>query len=133
MELVRDLTLIGHFIGLALIIGPFFARMRANGGYLFGIVLTGASIQLVTGLLLTGLAEMRLADDPDLAVNHTKIAVKTVIGLVIFIVALIGYRKQRRLSADAPERKLLPLLHTAGALAIADVAVAVLWTGVVSA
>lgn len=133
MELVRDLTLIGHFIGLALIIGPFFARMRADGGYLFGIVLTGASIQLFTGLLLTGLAEMRLADDPDLAVNHTKIAVKLIIALVIFVVALIGYRKQRKLTADTPERKLLPLLHTAGALAIADVAVAVLWSGVVPA
>lgn len=133
MELVRDLTLIGHFIGLALIIGPFFARMRADGGYLFGIVLTGASIQLVTGLLLTGLAEMRLADNAKLEVNHTKIAVKLVIALVIFVVALIGYRKQRKLTADTPERKLLPLLHTAGALAIADVAVAVLWSGVVPA
>jgi hypothetical protein len=36
MELARDITLILHFIGLALIIGPFFAQMRAHSGYFFG-------------------------------------------------------------------------------------------------
>ena len=49
MELARDITLILHFIGLALIIGPFFAQMRAHSGYFFGWVLTGATLQLVTG------------------------------------------------------------------------------------
>ncbi|MDP4689057.1 MAG: hypothetical protein NWS14_04980, partial [Pontimonas sp.] len=74
MELVRDITLILHFIGLAMIIGPFLVQMRAHSGYYFGWVMTGSLVQLVTGLLLTGLAEMGLADDPDMAVNHTKIA-----------------------------------------------------------
>ncbi len=132
MELVRDITLILHFIGLALIIGPFIVQMRAHSGYAFGWILTGAIVQLVTGLLLTGLAEMRLADDPDMAVNHQKIAVKTVIALVIFVVALIAYRRQKNLAEGASERKLLPLLHTAGALAVSSLVIAVVWTGVVS-
>lgn len=131
MELVRDITLILHFIGLALIIGPFIVQMRAHSGYAFGWVLTGATVQLVTGLLLTGLAEMRLADDADMSVNHAKIAVKTILALVIFVVALIAYRKQKKLAGGEGERKLLPLLHTAGALAIANTAVAVVWSGVV--
>jgi hypothetical protein len=131
MELVRDITLILHFIGLALIIGPFFVQMRAHSGYYFGWVLSGASLQLVTGLLLTGLLEMRLADNPDMTVDHTKIAVKTVLALVIFVVALVAYRKQKKLAGGAGERKLLPLLHTAGALAIANTVVAVVWSGVV--
>lgn len=132
MELLRDITLIVHFIGLALIVGPFIAQMRASAGYFFGWILTGASIQLLTGLLLTGLAEMRLADDPELGVNHAKIAVKTVIAVVIFVVALIAYRRQKKLSATDNERKLLPLLHTAGALALANIVIAVVWTGTVS-
>lgn len=131
MDLIRDITLIAHFIGLALIIGPFIVQMRAHSGYFFGWVLTGASVQLVTGLLLTGLAEMRLADDPDMSVNHAKIAVKTVLALIIFVVAVVAYRKQRKLASGDNERKLLPLLHTAGALAIANTVVAVVWSGVV--
>jgi len=127
MELVRDITLITHFIGLALIIGPFIVQMRAHSGYYFGWVMTGSIVQLVTGLLLTGLAEMRLADDPDLSVNHTKIAVKSVIATVIVIAAFHAYRKQKKLGAGDNERKLLPYLHSAGALAIVNVILAVVW------
>jgi hypothetical protein len=127
MELVRDITLILHFIGLALIIGPFIVQMRAHSGYYFGWVMTGSIVQLVTGLLLTGLAEMRLADDPDLSVNHTKIAVKSVIATVIVIAAVHAYRKRKKLGAGDNERKLLPYLHSAGALAIVNVILAVVW------
>ena len=131
MELVRDTSLILHFIGLAMIIGPFLVQMRAHSGYYFGWVMTGSLVQLVTGLLFTGLAEMRLADDPDMAVNHTKIAVKSVIATVIVIAAISAYRKQKKLAGGDNERKLLPYLHTAGALAIVNVILAVVWTGVV--
>jgi uncharacterized membrane protein YidH (DUF202 family) len=131
MEILRDIFLISHFFGLALIIGPFVGRLRADGGYMFGVVLSGAIIQFVSGLALTGLAEMRLADIDDMSVDHTKIAVKTVIGLIILIVAALGYRSQRRMDASASQRKLLPLLHSAGALAIINIVVAVVWDGVV--
>ena len=132
MELVRDITLITHFLGLAMIIGPFLIQMRAHTGYAFSWVLTGGIVQLVTGLLLTGLAEMRLADDPDMSLDHTKIAVKTVSAIVIFIVALIAYRRQKKMAPGATQRSLLPLLHVAGALAITNVFIAVLWPRVVS-
>lgn len=131
MDIARDILLISHFIGLALIIGPFVGRMRADSGYMFGVVMSGAIVQFVTGLLLTGLAEMRLADDDDMSVNHTKIAVKTVVSLAILVVAIIGYRRQRALGDGVSHRKLLPLLHTAGALAITNVSIAVVWSGVV--
>jgi hypothetical protein len=132
MELTRDLFLITHFIGLALIVGPFVGRMRAHSGYMFGVVFTGSLLSLVSGLALTWLAEVRLGAVDDMSLDHTKIGVKLVIGLVIVTVALIGYLKQRKLGSEVSHRKLLPLLHTAGALAIADIAVAVLWPGVVA-
>jgi hypothetical protein len=131
MDILRDILLISHFFGLALIIGPFVGRLRADGGYMFGVVLSGALIQFVSGLALTGLAEMRLADIDNMSVDHTKIAVKTAIGLIILVVAYLGYRAQKQMDASAPQRKLLPLLHTAGALAIINIAVAVIWDGVV--
>lgn len=130
MELIRDITLILHFLGLAMIIGPFFIQMRARTGYAFSWVLAGGIVQLVTGLALTWLAEMRLADSPDLSLDHTKIAVKLILSLAIFVVALIAFRRQKKLVGES-QRALLPLLHTAGALAVATVIVAVIWPGVV--
>jgi hypothetical protein len=73
---------------------------------------------------------MRLADDPDMAVNHAKITVKTVIGLIIFVVALVAYRKQKKITSGDNERSLLALLHTAGALAVTNTVIAVVWSGV---
>ncbi len=132
MEILRSITLIAHFLGLAMIIGPFLIQMRSHTGFAFPWVLAGAITQLVSGLLLTGLAEMRLADNDDLSLDHTKIAVKLVLALIIFVVALIAYLRQKKVPAGESERHLLPFLHTAGALAIAELAIAVLWPGLVS-
>jgi hypothetical protein len=131
MDIVRDITIIVHFLGLAMIIGPFLIQMRAHTGFAFSWVLTGGIVQLVTGIALTGLAEMRLADNPELALDHTKIAVKLVLSLVIFVVALIAFQKQKKIASGESQRRLLPFLHTAGALATANVFIAVLWPGVV--
>jgi hypothetical protein len=131
VEILRDVFLITHFVGLAMIIGPFLIQMRAHTGYAFGWVLAGGITQLVSGLVLTGLAEMRLAAVPDMSLDHTKIAVKLILGLIIFVVALIAWLRQRAIPQGESQRSLLPFLHTAGALAIIEVIVAVVWQGVV--
>lgn len=123
MDLVHDITLIVHFIGLALIVGPFLAQMRAQSGYWFPVVLTGASVQLATGLILVTIAEI-WSDEP---VNHAKVGVKLTVTLVAFIAALIGYRKQKKLGQGANDRSLMPFFHTAGGLAVINVVIAVLW------
>jgi len=131
MDTVRDVVLITHFVGLAMIIGPFLIQMRAHSGYAFNWVLAGGVTQLVSGLVLTGLAEMRLAGNDELSLDHTKIAVKLVLALIIFAVALIGWLRQRRMDSGESQRSLLPFLHTAGALAIIEVVIAVWWPGVI--
>ena len=131
MDIARDITLIAHFLGLAMMIGPFLLQMRQRNGYAFNWLLTGATIQLVTGSLLVGLAEMRLADNPDEAVNHVKIGVKLGLALIAFIAAFIGYRRQKKGATGASERPLMPFFHTAGGLAVIEVFIAVLWPGVV--
>ncbi len=130
MELVRNITLIAHFLGLAMVIGPFLLQMRSKSGYAFNWVLTGTIVQLVSGLILVGIAEMRLADDPDMALDHIKIAVKLGVALLAFVAALLGFLRQRK-GAGGNERALMPFFHTAGGLAIVDLFVAVLWPGVV--
>lgn len=130
MDLVRDITLILHFIGLAMVVGPFLIQMRAHSGYAFSWILAGGSVQLITGVALTGLAEMSLADNEDLSLDHTKILVKLVLSLVIFTAALVGYLRQKKMSNPSTERALLPLVHTAGALALVTIVIAVVWPGV---
>jgi hypothetical protein len=104
--------------------------MRSKGGYPFNWVLAGTIVQLLTGLILVGLAEMRLADDPDVALDHIKIAVKSGVALIAFVAALLGFLRQRK-GMTGNERKLMPFFHAAGGLAIVDVFVAVLWPGLV--
>lgn len=131
MELARDLTLIAHFLGLAMVIGPFLLHMRSRSGYPFGWLFAGTIVQLVSGLVLVGLAEMRLADDPDMSLDHIKVAVKLGVALAAFTAALLGYLKTRKGVAAGAERSLMPFFHTAGGLAVIDLFVAVLWPGVV--
>ena len=131
MDIARDITLIAHFLGLAMMIGPFLLQMRQRSGYAFNWMLTGAIIQLVTGSLLVGLAEMRLADNPDMALDHIKVGVKLGLALIAFIAAFIGYRRQKKGATGASERPLMPFFHTAGGLAVIEVFIAVLWPGVV--
>lgn len=131
MDIIRDIVLITHFLGLAMIIGPFLIQMRQHTGFAFSWVLAGGITQLVSGLVLTFLAEMRLADDPDASLDHTKIAVKLVLSLVIFVVALVAFRRQKKIPAGESQRSLLPLLHTAGALAVTNLVIAVVWPGIV--
>ena len=125
MDIVRSFFLVAHFIGLAAIIGPFLLQLRWKGQYAFPVVLGGAITQLVSGLVLVGLAEMRAAQS-DFDVDHVKVAVKLVIGLVIAVVALIGFLKQRKAEGGGG-RELLPFFHTAGGLALVNTALAVFW------
>ena len=113
MDIVFNIVLILHFIGLAGIIGGWLATIKAP--HVNKAILHGAILQVVTGLLLVGLREM---DDVD--VNHMKIGIKVVIALVILVVAILGVRKEARAQGTTAT-----LAHVAGALGIVNVAIAV--------
>lgn len=125
LDILRSFMLVAHFVGLAAIIGPFILQLRWKGQYAFPVVFGGAITQLVTGLVLVGLAEMRAAQ-LDFEVDHVKVAVKLVIGVLVFVAALIGYLKQRKTEGGGG-RELLPYFHTAGGLALVNTALAVFW------
>lgn len=141
MDFLHSILVAAHMFGVALLVGTFFVQMRAKYGFRFDLMLTGASVQLVSGVALYGLA---IADgDP----NHMKLGIKTLVAVVVFVAALIGFlqaRKARASQAALQEGgavagaagvtgsltsgpRLAPMFHTAGGLAIVNLLIATLW------
>jgi hypothetical protein len=123
METLRLLILVLHILGLAVIIGPFLFQVSRKAGFDTTLMQIGAVTQLVTGVALVGVLE---ADDRD--VDHAKIGVKLVVGVLVLAGVLVAARKQKAAAAGGPPKAPLPWFHTAGALAIVNVLIAVLWT-----
>jgi len=116
MDVVYNLVVVTHFLGLAAVIGGYAAgQPKVNE-----VMVWGARAQIVTGVILVGMAESidSLGKDP----NMTKIGVKLIIALAVAAFAEIG-------RADAKKGKDVPwMTHAAVGLAIVNVLVAVLWT-----
>lgn len=104
-----------HILGAAAIFGIWLATFKKPTVTLWQLI--GAIVQVVTGLALVGIAE---SSDHD--VNHIKIAVKTVIALVILVTAIIGFTKARK-QQPVPTG----LAHSVGGLAFINILVATLW------
>lgn len=116
MDLLYSLIVVAHFLGLAALIGGWVAT-KAGSSALSPIV-WGARVQLLTGLLLVGVAEM----SSDAQLNHVKIAVKLVISVAVVAAAEIAAGKAKKGEAK-PQ-----LVDAAGALGVLNVLVAVLWS-----
>jgi len=124
MELVRLLLVVVHILGLSMIIGPFLFQVSRKAGFDTRLMQVGAIVQLVSGLALVGVREAG-----DLGVNHAKIGVKLVVGVLAVVTVLLAARKQRAAAAgQADPKSPLPFVHATGALAVLNVLVAVLWT-----
>lgn len=124
MTALRDVLLILHFIGLAAVIGSFLFQVRRKGGFETNWIVIGLVVQLVTGLGLMGLIDATT----DGGADHAKLGVKLVIALVALVLAFVARARQKR--ADAGQAKAeaaLPFFHSAGALAIVNVLIAVIW------
>ena len=88
MEFVYNLLVVLHFIGLASLLGGFIVQMKSPDKGVNPAMLHGALTQLVTGVLLVGIASAGLV--PGEEVDHAKIAVKLVIVLIITALAFVG-------------------------------------------
>ena len=119
-----NVLLVLHFIGLAAVIGAFLVQMRRKGGFQTFWVITGLVTQLVTGLGMMGIIDAT----SDGGANHAKLGVKLVIAAVALVLAFVARARQKRADAGTAKAKAaLPFFHSAGALAIINVLVAVLW------
>ena len=88
MSLLHDVLVFLHFIGLAALFGGLFTQLRSTPRVVNAAVLHGILTQLVTGLLLVGVAE---ADDAD--VDNAKVGVKLVVALVIGVLVWVNRKK----------------------------------------
>ncbi len=122
MDIVYDLLVYAHVLGLAALIGGYFALTVRSSGATFvpsSVMVWGARTQIITGLAMVGLAEAVL----DYELNHVKIGVKLVVALVAAWLVEKGAAKARRSEVVAPG-----MVHAAGALAMLNAAFAVLWS-----
>lgn len=117
MELLRNLLLVLHFIGLAAILGGVMAQirsMRSGGAVVTPGILHGSWLQLATGLALVAVIEA--ADLAEL--NHIKIALKLLVMVAVVVLAFINRKKDAVPSA---------ILGTIGGLTLLNIVVAVFW------
>ncbi|HTW18131.1 MAG TPA: hypothetical protein VMF51_23600 [Nocardioides sp.] len=114
MDTLRLILLFVHILGFAALIGGLLAQAKEPVKRVNAAMRDGAGTAFVAGLALVGVLE---AGDGD--VNHAKIAVKTVIGLVILVLVMVNLRKER-----IPQGLWVGLL----ALSVLNVAVAVFWS-----
>jgi hypothetical protein len=114
MDFVKDLFVLLHLVGMAAVVGGWIAVARAPK--IIPAILWGARAQVVTGLLLVGIHEM--GDD---AVNNAKVGVKLLVALAVAACAEIANARQKRAEPNPT------LVNAAGALALLNTAIAVLW------
>jgi FtsH-binding integral membrane protein len=88
MEILRDILLFLHFIGLAALFGGLFVQVRSDPRVVNNAVIHGIATQLVTGLLLVGVLE-GLDED----VDNVKIGVKLLVAIVIAVLAFANRKK----------------------------------------
>jgi hypothetical protein len=117
MELVYNIVVFVHLIGMASLVGGALVQMSAPGERVINAPMRhGAGIQLITGLILVGMAEG--IDDLDKDIPVAKIAVKLGVALVVIVLA-----EKNRNRKPVPDQ----LFFLVFGLAIVNVAVAALW------
>ncbi|WP_442941160.1 hypothetical protein [Nocardia sp. NBC_00403] len=116
IEFVYNVVVVTHLLGLAAVVGGY----AAGQPNVSTVMVWGERLQIITGLVLVGMAESidSLGKDLDMA----KVGTKLIIAVLVAAFAEMGH-------ADAKRGKNVPwLTHAAGGLAIVNVFVAVLWT-----
>jgi hypothetical protein len=117
METLRLILLFVHILGWAALFGGLLVQGRDEPKRVNAAMRDGAGTAFLTGLALVGVIQ-----GGDLAtVDNAKIAVKTVIGLVLLVLVMANVRKER-----IPQGLWAGLL----VLTAANIAVAVFWSSV---
>ena len=114
METLRLVLLFVHILGFAALLGGLIVQLGPGDKTVNAAMRDGAGTAFLAGLALVGVLE---ADDAD--VNHAKIGVKLVVGLVILVLVMMNLRKPK-----IPDGLFYGIL----ALSVLNVAVAVFWS-----
>lgn len=116
MEILRNVLVVLHIIGFAGILAGVMMQMpkvKEGAAKINGAILHSSLLMLVTGLGLVGMMYAR-----DLEPNNMKIGVKTLVLIVMLVLALVNKKKQNVSAA---------VLGSIGGLAVLNVILAVFW------
>ncbi|WP_326744941.1 hypothetical protein OG830_23540 [Streptomyces sp. NBC_00121] len=117
MDVLINVFVALHIIGIAALLGGFLTQMKAMGAGTARFVpamLHGALTMLVTGIALVGLNQ---ADDQP--VNNIKIGVK--LAVLVVILALVYVKRDE-------EKVEKGVFAVVGGLTVANIFIATLWT-----
>lgn len=117
MDVLINIVVALHIVGIAVLLGGFFAQLKVMGageGRITPGMVHGAFTMLVTGVILVGLNQ---ADGNDL--NHVKIGIK---GAVLVVILGLTYVKRDE------EKVPASVLGAVGALTILNIFLATVWT-----
>lgn len=112
MTTVYNLVLVLHFVGLASLLGGWLVQLRADDRVMLPAMLHGAITQVVTGVLLVGIAETSL----DTEIDHMKVGLKLLVALLILVLVWINRNRP-----NVPSGLFLGI----GVLTLANIAIAV--------
>lgn len=116
MDFLHDVLTLLHLVGFAALFGGFFVQLKAARPVVNNAMLHGALTQLVTGVLLVGVASG--VKDDDFTVDNTKIGVKLLVVLVVTVLVFL-HRKQPSISRG--------VLFAIGGLTLLNAGIAVFW------
>lgn len=119
--ILKDFLVVLHLVGLAALLGGFLVQikaLRAKTAEILPAMVHGAWTALVTGVLLVGVREWELAMGGGYDLDHSKIAIKSVVVAIIVTLVMLK-RKQKPVSGA--------FLGTIGGLTFLNVVLAVFW------
>lgn len=120
-ELTRNTLVVLHIVGLASLFGGFLTQMKAMAAKVAKVIpamVHGVWTAFITGLLLVGVAEWRIAMGSDIEIDHMKIGVKSLVVLVILILVMANRKK---------DKVATPVFGAIGALTLTNIVLAVFW------
>ena len=119
--IIKSFLVVLHLVGLSALLGGFLVQikaLRAKTAEILPAIVHGAWTAFVTGLLLVGVREWELSLGGGHDLDHSKIAIKSVVALIVLVLVMLN-RKKRPVSGSA--------LGTIGGLTFLNVVLAVFW------
>ena len=94
MENIYNLFLVLHFIGLAGLLGGLLAQIPNKPKQLQKMVMHSALLMFIAGVVMVGINQMMLADDPTVEVlDHVKVAIKSTVLIGILVLGYLNIKK----------------------------------------
>jgi hypothetical protein len=119
--IIKSFLVVLHLVGLSALLGGFLVQikaLRAKTAEILPAIVHGAWTAFITGLLLVGVREWELSLGGGHDLDHSKIAIKSVVALTVLVLVMLN-RKKKPVSGN--------VLGTIGGLTFLNVVLAVFW------